>query len=158
MQPESSHASGDRLVAYEEIKQLKARYFRAVDTKDWALLAEVFAPDAVSGPNERGDVTQGLEAITERLRGALAEVQTVHQGHSPEIELTSPTTAKGIWAQEDRLWDFPAGSGGTVHGFGHYHDTYVKLDGRWQVESTKLVRIRVEITTPDSSTPAGGAQ
>src|SRR4051794_7343841 len=127
-----------QLLACEEVKQLKARYFRAVDTKDWALLAEVFAPDAISGPNERGDVTRGIDAITERLRTALGEVQTVHQGHSPEIEVTSPTTAKGIWAQEDQLWGFPAGTAGAMHGYGHYHDTYVKLDGGWRIASTQL--------------------
>lgn len=134
----------DRLVALEEIKQLKARYLRAVDTKDWALLAEVFAPDAVSGPNERGDVTEGLDKIVDRLRGALNDVPTVSQAHSPELELTSATTATGIWAQEDLLWDFPAGSTGTLHGYGHYHDTYVRLDAGWRIATTRLARIRVE--------------
>ena len=144
----------DRLIASEEIKQLKARYFRAVDTKDWGLLDQVFAPDASSGPNERGDITQGLDAITERLRTALGEVQTVHQGHSPEIQLTSPTTATGTWAQEDHLWGFPAGSTGTVHGYGHYHDAYVKLAAGWRIASTQLVRIRVDITAPDDEPDA----
>jgi SnoaL-like domain len=148
---ETNVTEAERLAAYEEIKKLKARYFRAVDTKDWDLLAEVFAPDAISGPNEKGDVTNGLDAITERLRGALGEVQTVHQGHSPEIELTSATTASGIWAQEDRIWDFPKGTGGTIHGFGHYHDSYVKLDGGWRIASTALARIRVETTSKEQS-------
>jgi hypothetical protein len=35
-----------RLLAMEEIKQLKARYYRCMDTKDWQGLAKVFAPDA----------------------------------------------------------------------------------------------------------------
>lgn len=29
----------------EQIKQLKAQYFRRMDTKDWAGLVEVFTPD-----------------------------------------------------------------------------------------------------------------
>ena len=37
----------DKLWAIEQIKQLKARYFRSMDTKDWAALEAVFAPDAV---------------------------------------------------------------------------------------------------------------
>jgi hypothetical protein len=140
----------ERLRAGEEIKQLKARYARAVDTKDWALLAEVFAPDAISGPNERGDVTQGIDAITDRLRGALDGVETVHHAHSPEIEVTSPNVATGIWAQEDQLWGFPVGTNGRMHGFGHYHDRYVKLDAGWRIAQSRLARIRVEITPPDS--------
>lgn len=38
----------DQLVAIEEIKALKARYFRCVDTKDWDGFGAVFATDAVS--------------------------------------------------------------------------------------------------------------
>lgn len=147
MSYEDSISDAERLAAYEDIKKAKARYFRAVDTKEWDLLAQAFAPDAVSGPNEEnGPVTKGLDAMVERLRGALTGVETVHQGHSPEIELTSPTTAVGVWAQEDRIWGLPKGTDGTIHGFGHYHDTYVKLEGGWRIATTKLARIRVETT------------
>jgi hypothetical protein len=62
MQLEDDEGIVEWLVACEEIRQLKARYFRAVDTKEWVLLTEVFAPDAISGPNEGGVVTEGLEA------------------------------------------------------------------------------------------------
>ena len=37
----------ERLDAVEQIKQLKARYFRCMDTKDWDGFAAVFGPDAV---------------------------------------------------------------------------------------------------------------
>jgi SnoaL-like domain len=36
-----------RLLAIEAIKNLKARYFRSVDTKDWDGFKAVFAPDAL---------------------------------------------------------------------------------------------------------------
>ena len=29
--------------------------------------------------------------------------------------------------------DFPLGSTGRVHGYGHYHDTYVKLEAGWRI-------------------------
>jgi len=35
----------EKLLAIEEIKNLKARYFRCVDTKDWHGFKAVFAPD-----------------------------------------------------------------------------------------------------------------
>lgn len=136
----------ERLLAVEEIKQLKARYLRAVDTKDWDLLAQVFAPDAVSGPNERGDVTEGREKIVDRLRGALGAVTTVSHAHSPEIDITSPSAATGVWVQEDQLWGFPAGTSGTMHGYGHYHDTYVRTADGWRIAATRLTRLRVETT------------
>jgi hypothetical protein len=36
----------EKLLAIEEIKNLKARYFRCVDTKDWPGFQAVFAPNA----------------------------------------------------------------------------------------------------------------
>ena len=36
-----------RIEAVEEIRRLKAAYFRTMDTKDWDGFAAVFAPDAV---------------------------------------------------------------------------------------------------------------
>ena len=38
----------ERLAAIEDIKRLKARYFRCMDMKDWAGLEAVFAPDLVA--------------------------------------------------------------------------------------------------------------
>ena len=58
---------------------------------------------------------------------------TVHQVHAPEIELTSPTTANGVWALNDivRLT-----YGLNLNGFGHYHETYEKIDGQWYITSS----------------------
>src|SRR3954452_20373715 len=96
----------DRLLAIEDIKQLKARYFRCMDTKDWDGFARVFTPDATmdmsselrDGRTEGTGITAGATAIAAFVRGAVNDVTTVHHGHMPEIELTSATTARGIWA------------------------------------------------------------
>ena len=37
----------ERLEAIEQIRQLKARYFRSIDTKEWSGLPVAFADDAV---------------------------------------------------------------------------------------------------------------
>ena len=37
----------DRLIAIEDIRQLKARYFRTVDTRDYPAMAETFCKDAL---------------------------------------------------------------------------------------------------------------
>ena len=34
----------------------------------------------------------------------------------------------------------------TLHGFGHYHETYVRLDAGWRIRSSRLTRLRVEMT------------
>src|ERR1700745_1807047 len=90
------------LLAIEQIKQLKARYFRGMDNKDAALLASCFAPDASADfrgattdprsgisaiPSSSDEVMQGREAIVAGISGALAKLQTVHHGCCPEIEI-----------------------------------------------------------------------
>ena len=142
-----------RLEAVEEIKQLKARYFRMMDTKDWDGFAAVFTPDAVmdmSGEmrdtvTEGEGITRGNRAIAEFVKGAVHPVVTVHHGHMPEIEITSPTTARGIWSMEDML-RWPEGSPiRSLHGYGHYHETYEKVDGRWLIKTLTLSRLRVDM-------------
>jgi len=75
-------------------------------------------------------------------------VTTCHHGHMPEIELTSATTATGIWAMEDHLWfseGHPLGIA-QLHGYGHYHETYEKVGDRWYIKSLVLTRLRVDAT------------
>jgi uncharacterized protein (TIGR02246 family) len=126
----------------EAIKQLKARYFRMMDTKDWDGMRQVFADDVLIDTTDSGGrVVQGADDFMAGLRDLLADVVTVHHGHMPEIELTSATTATGIWAMEDRL-RWPNGS--ELHGAGHYHETYEKLDGRWRIKQMTLTRLRTD--------------
>ena len=130
----------------EAIKQLKARYFRTMDTKDWPGMRAVFTDDVVMDTSESGGgVITGADEFIAFLSETLADVVTVHHGHMPEIEITSPTTATGIWSMEDMLrWP----NGMELHGYGHYHETYAKTDGGWRIASTKLTRLRSDFTNP----------
>jgi hypothetical protein len=144
----------ERLIAIEEIKQLKARYFRSMDTKDWPGLQAVFAPNAeLDMRGEAADKSKaadglviGAANIMPFIRNAVIDLVTVHHGHMPEIEITSPTTARGLWAMEDVL-KWPEGAAiKTLHGYGHYHETYSRLDGGWHIQTSRLSRLRVDIT------------
>ena len=114
----------------EEIKKLKARYFRGLDSKDWALYESCFAEDIVVDLTRAGgEKFDGRDAFM-AYATAMRMVQSVHNGHMPEIELTSPDSAAGVWALEDyNIWE----DGTQNHGWGHYLETYVKRDGRWQI-------------------------
>jgi uncharacterized protein (TIGR02246 family) len=132
----------------EAIKQLKARYFRTMDTKDWAGMRRVFCDDVVMDTEESGGgVVTGADAFMEFLEPTLRDVVTVHHGHMPEIELTSATTAQGVWAMEDML-RWPDGS--ELHGYGHYTETYENVDGAWRIRSSRLTRLRMDFTAPPS--------
>jgi len=131
----------------EAIKQVKARYARAVDTKDWDLLRTTVTDDFFidTGPSGKGS-TRGIEAFLDRVR-TNPEV-TAHHACLPEIELTSPSTATGIWAV--RLMS-RSSDGRTMDGHGHYHDTYVNVDGSWRLQSLRLEWLHVETRDPPNT-------
>jgi hypothetical protein len=138
----------EKLLAIEEIKRVKSKYFYAVDHKDWDLWRrEVFAPDARLETPEVGLKIEGFEAILAWVIESVGDQVSVHHGHMPDIEITSETTARGTWAMEDRLYRTPAhplADGATfLHGFGHYHETYVRTPAGWRISWLKLTRLRV---------------
>jgi len=135
----------DQLMEIYEIQQLKARYFRLMDTKCWADWSEVFTDDATVTTTAFGVpvVWAGKDEILSQNSTTLAEVLSVHHGHMPEIKLTSDTTASGIWAMEDHL-EFPNGI--VLNGAGHYHEEYVKQNGAWKIKSLNLTRLKESIT------------
>jgi hypothetical protein len=133
-----------RLAAIEDIRRLKARYYRCMDTKDWDGFRDVFAADGEMDMRaEAGDagLVRGNQAISDFVRGAVGPVVTAHHGHMPEIEVTSPTTATGVWAMEDELW-WPDGM--HMHGWGHYHETYTRGPEGWRIQTLTLTRLRVD--------------
>ncbi|GAB2632389.1 nuclear transport factor 2 family protein [Prescottella soli] len=129
----------------EAIKALKARYFRLMDTKDWDGLAAVFTDDVTIDMTETGGgVTHSVTEYMPFLRASIEDVATVHHGHTPEITLTSPTTATGVWAMEDMLW-WPDGAAlRSLHGYGHYHEEYRKTVDGWKIGAMRLSRLRTE--------------
>ena len=131
----------------EAIRQLKARYFRTMDTKDWDGMRQVFSDDVVIDTTEAGgDVVGGADAFIAFLREVIGDAVTVHQGHMPEIELTSDTTASGIWALHDIvIWP----TGIRLDGYGHYHETYEKGDDGWRIASSKLTRLHTDFQMPE---------
>jgi hypothetical protein len=131
------------LLEIEAIKQLKARYCRYLDTKDWTTWRGIFADDFLSDTSQAGGkVIRGADEFVAFTHKSLGHNATAHQVHAPEIELTSATTARAIWALEDVVRLAP---GVNLRGYGHYHETYEKIDGQWLITSSKLTRLREDI-------------
>ena len=143
----------DELVAIRAIEGTKARYCRFMDTKRWDDWGMLFTEQAIMDVSE--DVTpemgqqifHGRTAIVAQVRGVVGSARTVHQVHSPEITLNSPTAATAIWAMHDVVvW--PDGAARPVPGlnsltaFGHYHETYRLDAGEWRIASLKLTRLQ----------------
>jgi ketosteroid isomerase-like protein len=138
----ATHDLSDR----DAICEVKARYCRLLDTKQWDAWADLFAEDFVLDTSEAGGPppVAGRDAAVGMVRQTIGTVKTAHQVHTPEIAIDGDT-ATGIWAMQDRLI-FENGQGMT--GFGHYTETYVKRGGQWKIARSKLTRLMVELTAP----------
>jgi hypothetical protein len=159
--------------ALASITAAKARYCRGVDAKDWELFGSAFALDALFDlrdfPFSRDPVTNartaagsipievlagltagvdwpivGRERIVEFCRVAMAPVVSAHHVFAPEITLDGRSSATVIWPMEDYTWHPPESPVSYMHGFGHYHETYVAIEDDWRIASVHLSRLRVE--------------
>jgi hypothetical protein len=134
--------AGD-LADLEAIRQLKARYFRFLDTKNWTGWRACFSDDA------RFDVQPGTTELTpddfvEMLANRHTTSRTVHQGHMPEIRFLGARRARGIWALHDVV-KHPASSPHVPHaGFGHYQEEYRREGGEWKIASLRLTYVSAE--------------
>jgi hypothetical protein len=138
-----------RLDALEQIRVLKARYCRYVDTKDWSGFASLFTDQAmVCFPENNPDwvpIAAFLPAVDTALLGGIS----VHHVHSPEISFQGDVDATGIWAMQDHLF-FPPGVAGLANasriaGAGHYHETYRRIEGLWLFDRIRLTRLHLAV-------------
>jgi hypothetical protein len=148
----------ERLAAIAAIKQTKARCWRGVDLCDGDLVRSVLAEDCEldyhgccvdpqSGIDHLPAMNMTLRGRDQWMADGMAKygIVSVHQGHQSDIEITGPDAATGIWAFTDRMY-FPEGGAFTqLTGYGFYHETYVRVGEVWQIKSTRITRIRVEV-------------
>jgi hypothetical protein len=134
----------------EAIKGLKARYCRFVDQKQWTRLRGLFAPDATFDGFGSAPTGATVDQFIAGISARLAKVVSIHHCHTPEIALTGPGTARGIWPMTDYL-QFPddappreaPDSKGFV-GFGYYEEEYRQINGEWRFSFLRLTRLRID--------------
>jgi hypothetical protein len=143
----------DRLVAIEDIGRTKAEYFRCIDEQDWDGLVNVFTPDAETDMRDAVEpynpdlLSNDPKEFAKNNAFVLKDVKTAHFGYMPRIDILSEDEAAGVWSMEDWLW-VPEGNpvmpAGRMHGWGHYHDRYKRIDGRWLISGTRLTRVKLD--------------
>jgi ketosteroid isomerase-like protein len=146
------------LLDRKAIRELKSRYFRTLDTKDWDGFRGVFADDA-SFQLLDVEPIEGADAFVEFTRTALDGTTTVHHGHTPQIAIESPTEASASWVLHDYV-EWPSDPNGRrgIEGFGRYDETYRKVDGEWRIATWKLGYLRMDALPrePLPAVPLGG--
>ncbi len=134
--------AGPAFADWLAIANLKARYCRFLDTKDWAAYAALFTDDVViDTTGSGGPRMEGREAALASIRASLDTAKTVHHVHSPEIEIDGDG-AHAVWAMQDQL-SWP--NGRKLSGAGHYHERYVRQDGDWKIAESRLTRLWLEM-------------
>jgi hypothetical protein len=138
--------AAETLLAIEEIKQLKARYCYCVAHEHWPDFKALFTED-LQFTTPDGVLHDGREVFWAMHIEGLQKpkVWGVVRCFTSQITLTGPDTAKGVWQMEDvHVW--PTGPGPRVghHGYGHYHEDYVRLADGWRFKRIKVTYQRVE--------------
>ena len=146
--------------AVEAIRNLKARYFRIIDTKCFYELNSILTEDAyfdLDGIVNRGSdgsilapvqlaalfqghqaaVVRGRAAMVAFITQALSPVISIHHGFTPEIEVDGDS-AKAIWPMEDIFFGLTPPHGLIRQAYGHYADIYRKEGGMWRIASQSL--------------------
>ena len=120
-----------------EIKQVKYRYLRALDTKNWDEFADTLTEDVT------GDYDASLgeehhftdrDSLVEFMRSSMpANVLTEHRVTHPEIVLDGDE-ASATWYLQDRVIvpDFNF----MLIGAGFYHDRYRRTSEGWKISET----------------------
>ena len=140
------------LSAREEIKELKARYFRFADLHDFEGFGGLFTDDAIMESGKAGGpigvAASGRAAIIELAKAASKGFIKVHHGHNGEITIHDPANASGIWSGEYSFFEDAPPNRCAMHTYAHYHDTFIKSGGVWLFSKVRIITIHA-LVRPD---------
>jgi hypothetical protein len=147
-----------RLVAIEDIRRAKTRYWNGLDLKDPALLRSAF-DDRVkldyrlspADPKTPASYFTDAEACVRTMMDILAPYASSHQGHSVEVDFVSDTEADVRWSFSDHFW-FKSDDlskvlpnlGHRYKSWGHYHERYRKAAGGWRIATLRFTTLHIE--------------
>jgi ketosteroid isomerase-like protein len=135
------------------IRDLKARYLRACDTKDTETIGDCLAAD-VTILFDGFPPIEGRDAFVEvyRQMGSGPGIFDIHHGANGIITIESETRASGQWSLFFHNINLEART--LTQMSVEYDDVYVKMDGRWWIAGMRTKRLSCLIHQVDD---AGGA-
>lgn len=129
----------DRLIAMEEMKNLRLTFCRSLDSHDWAALRATMADDFElywtdsSGPDGKATRApiemKGAEKFVTFAQQILGQGKSIHICTMPQFEYVGKDRARAQW--------FINGYGqiGALNGLGYERlvDDYVRVGGKWLI-------------------------
>ncbi len=139
------------LLDERDIHQVVTRYCRALDTKDWAALDDVFAPDA-TGDLASGSTLVGIDAIRDRIRNALHLLDdSQHLVGNHEIAVDGDTATHRCYLQAQHVRR-AAVAGPNYIVAGRYEDQLARTAVGWRITHRTLT---VMWTEGNAAVPRG---
>ena len=126
-----------QMLDYKAIIELKYKFGRTADAKDWAGFREVFHSEGLFDFGG-GYTVEGGDAFVTEVAKQLENGRSLHRFIMPEINILSATEATGEWVLNDYIeWtpDPATGERRGFMGFARENDTYRKIDGTWKITS-----------------------
>lgn len=122
----------------DEIKQVKYRYLRALDTKNWDDFAATLTEDVVGdyGTSMGGDQLKfsDRDALVQYMRTSLGpQIITEHRVDHPEIDVDGDE-ATATWYLQDRV--IGADFNFMLIGAAFYRDRYRRTADGWRISAT----------------------
>lgn len=126
----------------EDIRTVKHRYFRGIDTADLALLSGLFTEDVTvdyRGGTYRVQLAGRNDMIEFLANSFHSGAVAMHHGHMPDITLTGEDSATGLWYLEDIFISLETRS--HTIGSAIYKDEYRRENGQWRIARTEYDRV-----------------
>ncbi|MBO0144594.1 nuclear transport factor 2 family protein [Agrobacterium sp. Ap1] len=140
---------------FHEIETRKARYCRYIDTKQWDEFQELFLNEPyIRFMDTEGQTIHAFASLDDFVTTSaryLEGARTIHQVHNAEMERVSDREVNAIWSMEDYLV-FPRVDQtrpASMHGYGHYHETWHLEGGEWRIARLELRRTILEIASKE---------
>ncbi len=133
-----SEAELRTLLDERDIVNVASRYCRALDTKDWSLLGDVFIPDATANLSSP-KVLVGLDAIVGRIRNALEHLDdSQHLVGNHEVDVDGDAATHRCYLQAQHVREAAPGGPNYIVA-GRYEDELVRTEGGWRIAHRTLV-------------------
>lgn len=127
-----------RLLDEQAIVAVALRYCRALDTNDWASLADVFLSDATAvlgGPPQ----LNGLDEITARCSSALASLDdSQHMVSNHEVVVDGDAATHRCYVQAQHIRNAAEGGPNFIIA-GRYEDRLARTSVGWRITHRNLV-------------------
>ena len=118
-----------------EIRNLVARYVFAIDDRDLAAVADLFATDGAFRSVDGVMDARGREAVVEQFKGRYRVLGACnHVTHDHLVTVRSATEATGLVSAHAELWR----KGETMITALRYADIYTKAEGAWRFAERTL--------------------